>query len=195
MKTIKNTVKGLLAGALTVLALTSSANDNFFKLEVVEDRVFKLEVENVNGNASIKIEDQKGVQLLSKPMKATSKLTTKFDLSSLPQGTYKLTYADDFKVQIASIIIEDELSFDMEGVQFVPVIVEKSSKLKVGLLSQARTKMVISVYDDSNQLLVSEVLQGEDYFGKQYDFSKVRKGTYRVVVSASGRTYSKTIKI
>lgn len=195
MKTIKNNLKGILAGAMIVLALSASANDNYFKLSVMQDKIFSLSVANVNGAASISITDEEGNVLFNEDVETSGRLNRRYDLSALPNGTYELSYEDNFKVQSVSFLMEDAISFGEEKVSFVPVISNDGTSLKVGLLSQSESKMYVSVFDVNNRLILSEVLKGDQYFGKGYDLSKIRKGTYTVLVSTDGRSYSRIIKI
>ncbi len=191
------TIKGILALALIVLANISFANDIYFDVRVLGEGKFQLSVMNVNGDASLSLWDVSGAKLYSEKVKSLNSISKTFDVSNLPNGKYTFRYEDDFKIQKVTFVVDDQLTFDLESseVHFLPVISQRGNDVMVGLVANTTERLVVSIYDLEANLVIKEVIEGENYIGKKYDFSQVRKGSYNVVIASAARTISKTIEI
>ncbi len=191
------TVKGIVAVALIVLANLGLANDIYFDVKVVGESKFQLSVMNVRGDANLSLWDLSGKKLYSETVKSLNSINKTFDVSSLPNGKYTFQYEDDFKTQKVTFVVDDQLTFDLESseVHFLPVISQKGNSVMVGLVANTPEKLIVSIYDLRSNLLIKEVIEGDNYIGKKYDFSQVRKGSYHVEIASSAKTVSKTIEI
>lgn len=194
---MKKTVKGLMVLALTVLANLSFANDVYFDVNIIGEDKFKLSVKNVKGDVSLSLWNTTGDELYEETVKNLTSIEKTFDVSDLPNGKYIFQYKDDFKVQKVTFVVSDQLTFHLAAseIQFVPVISQRGSDVAVSLLTNSMERMIVSIYDQYDNLLIKEVIEGEKYIGKKFDFSKVKKGLYNVVIFCNGNTTSKAIEI
>ena len=195
---MKNKVK-IMVSALIVLATFGSATayNGELNVKATDQKSFTLSEKNVTGSAKLSIVDQNGVTVYQSNLSDGESIKKTFDVSALPEGPYTVEYADNFKVQTVSMLIDEELSFDVSNakIEFVPSIVKRGAILNIGMLSDSDKRFQVKIYDEFNHLLLSEAVTGTNYFGKRFDLSKIRRGDYRVVVTCEGRSFIRTVRI
>lgn len=183
---------------MTVMISTAMANENneFFNVEVTGSRTFNIKIRNVTGEGTLAIIDSKGVTLFEEKIN-DRELKRNYDISQFPSGVYQLKFQDDFKVHTVRMYANEGLEFDLDKsiVQFVPTIALRDKILSVGLATMPEEEIKIFIYDYNNHLLARRKITGSEYIGKRFDFSSVKPGTYRVVITCKGETFSKTFKI
>ncbi len=193
---MKNAMKGLVSGLLMVLAtLSYGSNEPYFKVQVTGARTFSLEVKNLAGTARIILQDTNGEVVFKEQIGAVNTYTKRFDVTSLPKGTYTLSVADDFKFQSAKINVAEDLVAEFEELYFFPIVVQGNKYVTVSKIASADERLSVAVYDAQDRLIFSDVLKGEDYIGKRFDFSKAPKGTYNIFLASNGHTLNRRVVI
>jgi len=189
-------MKGLLSGLLMVLAtLSYGSNEPYFKVEVTGQRTFSLQVENLTGTTRISLQDTNGEMVYKEQIASVSTYTKQFDVTSLPKGNYTLIVEDDFKRQSAKISVADQLVAEFDELYFFPLIVQDGKYITVSKIASANERLSVVIYDVNDKLLFSEVLQGQDFLGKRFDFSKAPKGTYKIFLASNGHALNRRVVI
>jgi len=193
---MKKAMKGLLGGLLMVLTtLSYGSNAPYFKVQVTGSRTFSLEVSNLTGSTRISLQDTNGDVVYREQIASASSYTKQFDVSSLPKGNYTLKVEDEFKMQSATISVAEQLVAEFEELYFFPLIVQDGKYITVSKIASANERLSVVIYDANDKLLFSEVLQGKDFLGKRFDFSKAPKGTYKIFLASNGHALNRRVVI
>lgn len=181
-----------------VLMLTSTMvfglNDSNLKVEIIGEREVRVQVQNIAGTASVILQDEEG-EILFKEMISTSTYEKRFDLTFLKRGSYILKIADDFKIQTTRINLADVLLTEFQELYFQPVVTQKDGVITVSKLATENEKLTVRIYDVEGVLLYNDTLQGKDFIGRGYDFSRVPKGTYSIFLASNGHSVNRRIDI
>jgi len=147
-------------------------------------------------NFQISIANNKGEVVYYKETDADSKDYHKvFDFSDLDKGDYKLSVSIDgstterlFKIENKNIAVGKEKSM-ME-----PYFAYKDGVLKLSYLNFSEENVSLNFYDKEN-LVYSKEIGDKFNVNEGFDFSKLDKGAYSVVLSTSDKSYSYNVNV
>lgn len=190
-RTVINVIGGLL---MLVTTAVFGLNDSNLKIEIVGDREVHVQVQNISGNASVILQDADG-EILYKEVVFTSTYEKRFDMTLLKRGDYVLKIEDNFKIQTTRLNVADVLLAEFQELYFLPVVTQKEGMITVSKLASANEKLTVRIYDGQGVLLYSDTLQGKDFVGRGYDFSRVPQGTYNIFLASNGHSINRRIDI
>ena len=175
---MKNATKGLLLMTMIVIATVVKAkvpNENV-NVEITGNRSFQLSVNNLMGKGQISIIDQNGFVLYNNIIAGQSAIKQRFDVSNLPVGNYYLKLNDEWKNQTLSLLINQELVFDLAHVKTTlnPIITQKDDEVTVSMYASELEKLNVSIYDQNSNLLESSNINGLGYLGRRFNFGKLK---------------------
>lgn len=193
---MKKAMKGLFGGLLMVLTtLSYGANEPYFKVVVTGPHTFSLEVTNLSGSTRISLQDTNGEIVYKEQVAAVTSYTKQFDVQSLPKGNYTLVVADEFKMQSATISLAEELVAEFDELYFFPIVVQDGKYITVSKIATADERLSVVIYDANDKMIYSAVLEGQEFLGKKFDFSKAPKGTYKIFLASNGHALNRRVVI
>ena len=170
---MKKVIKLFVVIAMTISASLATANDSF-KVNVVGEKKFKVEVTEIQGAATSYVKDAQG-QILYRGKSEEGKIKLIFDFSILEAGEYELVVKDEYKVQSLPITVTTEgIEIDRTELQktFFPRMEQKEDEVIVKLLSDEKNDLFVSITDNNGTVLVEDKVDGKDgLIGKRYKFN------------------------
>ena len=155
------------------------------------DKQLKVEVSNIQGNATSYIQDSKGLVVYRKKVEEGANLRLAFDLSLVRPGTYEFIVKDDVKFQSIPFEVTPERVQVIEEEQsktFFPTVTKTDESIAVKLISDESNDLYISIKSDEGNILLNDKVEGQlGLIGKRYKFEP---GKYTVTLSSN--EYSKT---
>lgn len=195
---MKNSIKVLIGVAMTVIASLAFGNSvPGLKVVVDGDHAFSLEVQATNEAFDIYLLDDNGEVLYSEKISERQGFRKKFDLSHLPKGEYQVKIQDEKKVQLLPIDYRNEavvVHLDKIEYKYFPVISERQNVITISTLNFSEKPVEVQIENMFGETVYSGKLQGSNYIGKKFDFSKVR-GKYTMIVNNGGLVSTKTFDV
>jgi len=187
----------LLLGILTTMA--SYANKVSYASTTKEIKKTSLILNNVKKGHQLLIKDVNGVVLYKELIKDSGLYTKGFDLTSLPNGNYYFELDKDFEIKtIPFKVASREVIFNKEeeSIIFKPVVRMKDNLVLISRLSFNQKPLELKIYyADNNDLVYSEKIKEIPILERIYNFSNVKKGTYKIVIKTEGRIFIENINI
>jgi cell division protein YceG involved in septum cleavage len=193
---MKRKIIQLMSGALMLAAtVVLGSNDSNVKIEVIGEREFRIQVQNIAGEASIVLQEENG-EVLYRETVTSASYEKRFDLTLLKKGNYVLRVEDNFKIQSTRISLSDAVLAEFEELYFLPVITQKESLISISKIAIKNEKLVVRIYDQEGVLLYNDTLHGKEFrMGRGYDFSKVPKGVYNIFLASNGHSINRRIDL
>jgi hypothetical protein len=144
-------------------------------------------------SVKISIKDDEGRNLYTKTVKNEASFAKKFDISQLPQGAYILSLEDEQTVQnIPLSVVDNNVQIDMDAKTrtYKPVFKQDSDILDVMVFSPAQLQHQITIYDDANQVVYNETIDGQTTIEKRYNLANLAPGQYNVTIESNDHRYS-----
>jgi hypothetical protein len=144
-------------------------------------------------SVKISIKDDEGRNLYTKTVKNEASFAKKFDMSQLPQGAYILSLEDEQTVQnIPLSVVDNNVQIDMDAKTrtYKPVFKQDSDILDVMVFSPAQLQHQITIYDDANQVVYNETIDGQTTIEKRYNLANLAPGQYNVTIESNDLRYS-----
>ena len=196
---MKNVMIKMFSVTLIVLVTLVNVNaaNNFLAIKLIGDRSFQISVDNVVGQAQLKIVDLQGTTIYKSDVNHDGAYSRNLNVSKLPLGTYLLVIEDEFKTKTVDLNIYKEVSLDLDQVktQFNPIIMIAEDKVTISMHAFTKEKMTISFYDETRGLIDMHTLKGKGYLAKKFSLELLDAGTYKVLINHRGRTFSKELSI
>ena len=187
----------LLLGILTSMA--SYANKVSYTSTTKEIKKTTLILNNIKKGHQLLIKDVNGVVLYKELIKDSGLYTKGFDLTSLPNGNYYFELDKDFEIKtIPFKVASSEVIFNKEeeSIIFKPVVLMKDNLVLISRLSFNEKPLELKIYyADNNDLVYSEKIKEIPILERIYNFSNVKKGTYKIVIKTEGRIFIENINI
>lgn len=167
------------------------------KLNVIalgEKRVLVAVSQELTAKQELAIISEEGLTVyFAKSGKKESDLSRVFNLSNLKDGTYTVKYTDgaatlkrDLKIRSGRIFVQPLVT------EYAPVFAFDNNILKVSYLNLHQNDVVVYVYDNTNLIYKSKL--GEDItLQRGFDFSKLDKGDYNIVLASANEKYSYSV--
>ena len=86
------------------------------------------------------------------------------------------------------VIILSCLVFILFLLPLKPVVKEKGTTVYVNQFSPESNPLYVAIFDENNDIVHEEVIKGKMEIGRIYDFSKSKKGHYRLYFESNGMT-------
>jgi len=121
-----------------------------------------------------------------------------YDLSSLPDGTYKLKMESSSKVTTYQIEINGgnaTLSQPLVVEIRKPVFVKANNIVTLDLNGACAGQVEVVVYNEYNEKLHEDVYSNDSKVVKKFDVSKTMSKELTFVIRSAGQEYSETIKL
>ena len=179
-------------------SIAGSANERSYSLESKEATVAKLVLENVKKGGKLSILDADNVLLYKEPIEVSGTYSQNFDFSNLPIGKYYFEIdmgskyqKVPFEVHVSSVVIKYEEKYEI----FKPVVYTRDNHVYLSKFSMVPCKLSILIYDSNDEKIHMEDFKENSTINRVLDFSKIRKGKYKLVISSENRTYIETVSI
>lgn len=199
MKTIKTIFAALIAIITVNVATATEAGNLKVNMESSSDDFTTVEIlSSVVSQFEIQVTDSYGDEIYSMVTEAPAvMLNKKYDFSKLENGIYwhtvkidKESTTNKFEVKNGKVkILEVRKSIE-------PFFKFENGLLKMTYLNPQREEVTVYAYNSQN-ILIAEAELGSDFsLTKAMDFSKERKGDYKIVLAngIDNHEYSLTIK-
>jgi len=193
MRTIKN--------LMIAIALLLTVNNSIFatetNIQVVGKKTFVLSIQMPTSALTIRLIDNNNVDLYNQSVNTVSSdYKQKFDLSSLPNGVYKLKVEDVIKVTTVLVKIENDkiVSNDMVTEATIkPAVFVRGQNLYVNGIASVENPIQLNIYQAGYGLVYNELLSEGVEKGRMFKFKYT--GDYTVNVTSKGKTYSYEVSV
>jgi hypothetical protein len=197
IKIMKTNLKRILGAALLMFAVVYvSAVEPVIHFSGNKTIVLKLV--DISENTNLAIKDLNGYVFYSESIqKASDSFSKSFDLTTLPNGDYKIEVEGSVKITTYPISIENNkiVTTNVQKTEtFKPSLVERGDKVYVSKFNPENNPLEVSIYNERGELVYEETLEGQLELGRIYNFSKAQ-GTYTLAMHTNDKTYTKTVTI
>jgi len=183
--------------AATALLLTFGYASAFTpEIRVTGDKKIVLKLSNLSESTQLVIKDKNGYNFYSETINKNGVYSKVFDLTTLPDGNYKVELDGEIKIVTFPIsIINNKIkTSDLIKTEiFKPIIHESGSKVYVSKKNPNNTPLHITILNSDNALVYEETLNGDAKLYRVYDFLK--SGDYQISIISDEKTYHQTVKI
>jgi hypothetical protein len=121
-----------------------------------------------------------------------------YDLSSLPEGSYKLKMESNSKLITYQIEIKtDNAVLSQPVVTEIkrPVFIKENNMVTLDLNGVCSGEVELVIYNEYNEKLHDDVYSNDSKVAKKFDVSKTLSKELTFVVRSAGQEYSETIKL
>jgi hypothetical protein len=126
----------------------------------------------------------------SQPRKTGTNLVKIFNLSNLENGNYTFKFKNGTSTVKREVLIENgNVSVQPLVTEYAPVFAFDKNILKVSYMNYLNKNVVLYVYDDEDLIFKSSL--GKDFsMQRGFDFSKLERGEYNVVLASADEKYA-----
>ena len=192
---MKKAVKLVVVMAMFISAAFANANESTFKINILGESKFRVEVTDVQGSSVAYIKNANG-QVLYKEKSRDALLRMTFDFSKLAIGNYDLIIKDELKVRVLPVLVtKDGIEVNNSNLEksFFPKIEKEDNTVLVKLLSDEGNDLLVSVWTPDGELLQKDKIEGKlGLIGRKYQFEP---GSYAVTVESNDFIDTKYIMI
>lgn len=194
---MKTVLKFTVMAALLFNTVTAMASEP--KMKLVADSNAKslvFELDMISKDTKIQFIDSEHNVIYSNTNLAASGLRKKFDLSKLDKGVYTFKLDNSTKLVTYNILIEDEAVSILDKTEITkPVFIVKDGMVFINFFNQEMKTVDLKVYDASDRLLHSEIVENKLIVEKALNFKNAYKGSYTITVSTADGIYTENISI
>lgn len=186
--------------AIVLIAMITSVNLMAFEdsLKVNSENSIDLVINDVNKETKITFKDGQDNILFEQTINESEKFARSFNIKLLPEGEYIVEISDDIRSKVFPINITEEV-VNIEYAQvhelYRPTISEKGSKVYLSQFSPNSMPLYVAIYNNRNELVYEETLQGEMEIGKIFDFSSSSSGEYRFYLKSKSKSYDHLVYV
>jgi len=195
---MKKLIKRSFVIVVMLATMLSNANEVSSLTKEKIKKVTNITFENVKQGSTLTIKDVNGLILFKELIEKSGEYTKGFDLTALPDGSYFFELEKEMQVKIMPFKVADnEVVFDKNEEYIInkPIVFTKDKLVYISKLTLNKEPLKVDIYFENDDLVFSEVLEGELNLDRIYDFSTSKKGGYKVVLRSEGRPFIKNIKI
>lgn len=164
-----------------------------------QDKVVIVEMKDLGRSPiTLAIKDENGNVLEENVTKGNSNQVFRFNLASLPEGTYHLSLnsAITEKVQPIQLCKNCVLVDNARLVEkYKPSFKFENKKLSISLLNQAQLPVTVKFMNEEGEKVMQDVSESGLAYGRRFDLSKLEEGTYFVSVKLNDATYYYTVNL
>ena len=194
---MKTVLKFTVMAALLFSTVTAMANEP--KMKLIADSEAKslvFELDKVSKDAKIQFLDSENNVIYSSGNLNNNDLRKKYDLSKLEEGVYTLKMDSTTKVLAYTILIKDDAISVLESKETIkPNFRVKEGMVFINFFNQEMKNVDVKVYDASDRLLHSEMVENKLIVEKALNFKNAYKGSYTITVSSADGIYTENISI
>ncbi|WP_299523350.1 DUF3244 domain-containing protein [uncultured Lutibacter sp.] len=182
----------------TLLGSNAMSNDNnpSNNLIVVNGKLVDITLKYNDGDLKININDSFGYVLYNDIYKGAS-FTRKFDLTSLPNGSYYFEIEGQTRIsRIPFNVNSTNVDFlkDEESVFFKPIVRMQDNTILISKITLNNEKLNLELYDEDLNLLYTEELVGDIQLQRGLNISKLMVGEYKLVMNSEKRKFEQKVK-
>ena len=186
--------------ALAMFLSTSSfaASGEGVVMEVTGSNTFKLILSDLKEGLTIQLKDQFGYSLHQETIQSVDSYGKQFNLSELPNGQYFVELAFATKVEVYPLTINNgQVDLKTEQVKevFKPVMNKKGDLISITHLAPRKSALRVMIYDEHQQLLLTDTMTGAISLGRVYDLSQLEAGSYQVYLASEGHSYQYDLRL
>lgn len=181
----KSVLVALMLGTFSSYATGTTLKEN-------HDNDEKVAAINVKKGERLSIKNSKGKVVFQKQMENNTNFSKEFDFTSLKNGYYTLERNKDFLIEITPFtIVSGDITFHekAEKTIFKPVVRTKNYSILLSKIDFDNTPLQVIIYFE-NEVILKDVVKGEQLLSRVYTLRKDIKGDYKVVMKANDRTYT-----
>ena len=191
---IKNSI--LIVAFFTTIVMSALNDESGFNFKVVDAKMVSLTLENNDGSSKVSIVDSFGEVLYKESFKGTY-FSKKYDLLTLPVGDYYFEVEGQTKIKLMPFTVtEKEVAFnnEVETIYYKPTVREQGDKIHISKIALNNEALTVVLYNNVNEALYLEKLDGDLNLEKTLNISKLKKGNYKLVLVEAGKTFSYNIQ-
>jgi hypothetical protein len=198
---IKNTKKGFLMVTMFFTLLSTANEASNFNVKIRAGRT-SLTLMNVKKGNQLSIKDNNGIILYKEFIQQSGVFTKGFDLTALSDGLYSFELEKDLEIKTIPFSVKSNtvvLSKEEEKITYKPFVQVKDDLLYVTQLTLNEEPLKLKIYfSDFNspndlELMHSEEIKKTMNIQKAFKLSGLDKGTYKLVMNANNKVYTKFI--
>lgn len=189
-------VKTALLAILMMSSTLLTANSSFpiVNLKKGLDKSFLISMDyHLEKDFEITLTDDSYNTLFKEEIKQVKKLAKRFDLSSLPDGTYFFKVEDEQSIYQQTIEIKNDqliVNKSRESRVFKPILQDKGNKVYINALLIDETDVEVKIYDKNHDLVLEETLKNQTSLERIYKFSDNTPGNYTFLIKYQGHSFT-----
>lgn len=193
---MKNVFKKSTMFAIVFATLLSNATEISTISNNVALNETDLKLENVRSGNLLSIKDYNGIVLYKELIKSSGTYKKTFDLTALPDGNYFFEVDKDLEISIIPFVVaSNQVVFNKaaETHIFKPYVRQKEDLVLISKLSTNLEPLNIEVYVEDNglfELAHYETIKETKIIERVY---KLKKGSYKIILSTDDRVFTKFI--
>lgn len=144
------------------------------------------------------IRNSQGIILHKKVIEKFESYDREFDLTALPDGNYTFEVEKGLKIKITPFVIFlSEVVFfkEKQTVIHKPIIRVKENTFSLSRLSTTSESLVLEIYNNKNELIISEKFEKLMIVSRGYIFPENEKGHYKIIIKTEGRIFEEVVTI
>jgi hypothetical protein len=195
---MKNVMKFGLAVAMLLSVGTVSANDIDFAVKSKDGmgKVISFTINNTK-DAHVSIYSADGSVIFDEAPKAKDgKISRTYDLTAFPDGVYFLETETGAKVVRHTLTLTGKTAKVEEKAVtevYKPVLTNKNGLVTVSILNNEKSPIQIKMYDDNNNEVYNETVNGELSLAKKFDINKTSAKNFTFVMTYNNKTFVETV--
>lgn len=189
-----------------LLVLAASFSNSFaarfdpeFHVKLISAKNFAVYMTNVDTeNTQVSIKDVNGYTFYSETVSGTPSYSRMFNLQQLPEGEYSLELENNRLIESFPLVVaKDGLSITQadKNVQYKPHLRDKDNVLDIMLFIPEKSRVDIDIFDSNSSLVYTETFKQKTTIEKQFDFSSLPVGAYKVKIEDRGRSFYYTMNV
>lgn len=185
----------LIVTVLVTMVVGAKELENDFSLGLIDSKLIDLSLNNSDGSLTVSVKDSDDQVLYSEQYKG-SHFSKKYDLNTLPTGNYYFEIEGETKIELMNFTVNDknvEFSNEIDTVYYKPVVRRENDLIYVSKVSLEKEPFIIALYNEDDNVLYKEELEGIINIGKKLNISNLEKGTYRLVMISNGKRFTEYI--
>ncbi len=183
----------LLATALFgVLQISAAGKENPVNDGNAKSKAVRLSASVLRSFSKIAIADQTGVVLHSESLDGSKETGMQIDFSNLPVGNYFLEMDSAVKLVIVPLAVNENEAILKTAAKteiYKPFARTSGTSLQVMGFNPEKTPIMVSIYDENNELMFEETLVDLIELKRSYNFSKAGAGSYSIQIKKDGKVF------
>lgn len=188
---------GLVMAMLFAMAFSTFANTTDFSLRVMGAKGKTVSFSLVEAkNIQLSIYAANDELLFREKVDSDGHISRKYDLSSFPDGTYRLEAESPTKISVYEIVVKDNaarISEEVKAEVKKPMVVNKKGRVSLSIINRENTPIEIALYDANGTELYNETTNNKVSLVKMFNFNKVPAGEFTFVTRYGNRTFTDTV--
>lgn len=193
---MKKVLKSIVVLTLLLTVSVSFAKEPILNVVANQDKVLDIKLDTSLNEIIMHIIDINDELIFSELIDSESTYTKKFNLKSLPVGTYYVNFDDVTKKTVFTVVItQNDISILKKEEKFKPVYNYKNGKLVMNFINLDKKDVEILIVDSDGRTVFEELIIDENKIGKVFNFTEAFEDTYTIIVKNKNNTYYKNIEI